>query len=68
LTTTVASSTWAYHAHGNACTKDGACDTGHCVDHVCCEAASCGDCMRCNDAKTPGVCTACANCSAGVCD
>lgn len=43
--------TWEYHSHGAACTSDKQCDTGHCVDGVCCESV-CGTCQRC-DQVTP---------------
>jgi hypothetical protein len=65
---TVSSETWEYHVHGDACRKDADCETGHCVDHLCCEQSACGSCERCNDVKAPGVCTACASCSNTKCD
>jgi hypothetical protein len=54
---------WEYHVHGNSCSRDGECDTGHCVDGVCCES-SCGggtpfDCLSCsraNGGAVDGVC------------
>ncbi|HEY6460837.1 MAG TPA: hypothetical protein VIY73_11825, partial [Polyangiaceae bacterium] len=65
--------TWEYHSHGAACTGDSQCDTGHCVDGVCCETV-CGTCQACNQAAslepgppspgpvaTPGVCSAITN-------
>jgi hypothetical protein len=62
--------TWEYHSIGGACTADTQCDTGHCVDGVCCETASCGTCASCDQVTnlspgppppgtigTPGVCS-----------
>ena len=62
--------TWELHSHGAACTADTQCDTGHCVDGVCCETV-CGACQRCDQVAelepgppspgpvaTPGVCSA----------
>ncbi|MGH7294701.1 MAG: Kelch repeat-containing protein, partial [Polyangiaceae bacterium] len=39
--------TWELHSSGAACTADTQCDTGHCVDGVCCETV-CGTCQRCD--------------------
>jgi hypothetical protein len=68
--TTALGDTWEYHSHGAACTADTQCDTGHCVDGVCCEAV-CGTCQRCDQSASvapgpptpgpvpsPGVCSA----------
>ena len=53
--------TWEYHTHGGACANDSACDTGNCVDGVCCEVTACpGTCQGCNG-TTPGVCSAVMN-------
>lgn len=49
--------TWQYSSKGGACSVDGDCDTGHCVDGACCGTASCGTCEACNLA-TPGTCSA----------
>ncbi len=57
------SDTHTYYVRGNACSPNGAstaCDTGFCTDGVCCEAASCGTCQRCDEngaATASGVCT-----------
>jgi len=65
---------WEYHATANGCRSDGDCDTGHCVDGLCCEKASCGTCNACNvDATTAGTCaprpsTALDPNCAGTCD
>jgi hypothetical protein len=66
---TALAETWEYHSHGAACTADTQCDTGHCVDGVCCESV-CGTCQSCDQAAsllpgppppgpiaTPGVCS-----------
>jgi hypothetical protein len=65
--------TWEYHSNGAACTADAQCDTGHCVDGVCCET-TCGACQACDQVAslepgppspgpvaTPGVCSAVTN-------
>jgi hypothetical protein len=49
--------TWAYYVRANTCSSDSQCDTGHCVDGVCCESTSCGTCQACNVASNPGICT-----------
>jgi MYXO-CTERM domain-containing protein len=69
--------TWEYYTRGAACGGDAGttCPSGTCVDGVCCETSSCGECSRC-DTPTPGVCapvpdgTACSNggtCQTGAC-
>jgi hypothetical protein len=49
--------TWEYAASGGSCTKDAECDTGHCVDGVCCEVASCGTCEVCAVGSAHTECT-----------
>src|SRR6185436_1752002 len=49
--------TWEYAASGGTCAKDAECDTGHCVDGVCCEVASCGICQVCAPGKAITACT-----------
>jgi hypothetical protein len=69
--------TWTYHTRGGPCACSGGavacvnadCDTGYCIDGVCCEGASlasssppgCGTCQDCNTAQRPGVCATVAN-------
>ncbi len=63
--------TWEYHTAGGACAcatgtacASPACDTGFCVDGVCCEGASlattsppaCATCQACDTAASPGTC------------
>ena len=55
------SDTWVYHAHGDVCTAGSQCDTGFCVDGVCCDASSCGTCQSCNTATSSGACAAVTN-------
>jgi hypothetical protein len=50
--------TWEYHTRGGDCTAPDQCDTGACVDGVCCESASCGACEACNLQDHPGECAA----------
>jgi hypothetical protein len=61
--------TWEYHQIGNPCQGDDDCDTGHCVDRLCCESDKCNGCEACNLPSNPGRCTACgAACTdAGAC-
>jgi hypothetical protein len=44
--------TWEYHVRGGACSTAAECDTGFCVDGVCCESACGGgapnDCLACS--------------------
>jgi hypothetical protein len=65
---TYQNSTFEYHVRGDACRDKTTCDTGNCVDSLCCDQAKCGSCERCNDPKSPGVCTACSSCTNGKCD
>jgi hypothetical protein len=53
--------TWLYHARGAQCSSSASCDTGFCVDGVCCEVSSCSQCYSCDvyDAASgfyPGSC------------
>jgi hypothetical protein len=41
---------------GTGCTADAQCDTGHCVDGACCQAAACELCQSCNVAGSAGSC------------
>jgi len=59
--------TWEYHVHGETCAADKDCDTGHCVDGVCCESVCTRPCSVCNLPKTAGTCAPTPGC-AGVCD
>ena len=43
---------------GVACGADGECESDHCADGVCCDAACDGVCVACNLPATPGKCTA----------
>ena len=45
---------------GQSCGGDSECDSGNCVDGVCCDQpkTSCGTCMRCDLAASKGTCTA----------
>lgn len=56
-----ASETWLLYVRGNTCTTASDCDTGYCVDGVCCEQSSCGSCQACNTAAAPGQCGPVAN-------
>jgi hypothetical protein len=57
--------TWKFRTHGGPCATNSDCDTGFCIDGVCCEGASqtpansgtCGVCQACNTAANPGFCT-----------
>ena len=50
--------TWEYHAFGGACSSGTQCDTGYCVDGVCCESSSCPVCQSCDlgTGTGPGKC------------
>jgi hypothetical protein len=43
-------------AQGSTCATDHQCGTGHCVDLVCCGAASCPSCQACNVGASAGSC------------
>jgi hypothetical protein len=52
--------TWEMHLRGYACTSGSQCDSGYCVDGVCCEVSACpGTCVSC--ATGGGVCAAVEN-------
>jgi hypothetical protein len=53
-------SLWESHAHGESCASAGECDTGFCVDGVCCEQSACGVCQSCNG-TSPGQCASVTN-------
>jgi len=42
---------------GDTCTCDNDCQSGFCVDGVCCNTACTGTCMACNVQGSPGTCT-----------
>jgi hypothetical protein len=50
------SAIYELNLRGGPCAKDSECDTGHCVDGVCCESATCGTCEACNFGTQAGVC------------
>jgi hypothetical protein len=52
--TGTAGSCVAKKALGQACTGDKACQSGHCVDAVCCSSACTGTCLACSAAKKGG--------------
>jgi MYXO-CTERM domain-containing protein len=58
--------TWEYSAEGETCGKDTDCDTGHCVDSVCCATDCSAVCSSCSLPATRGICTPMAGCS-GAC-
>jgi MYXO-CTERM domain-containing protein len=43
---------------GNACSSSSDCDSGFCVDGVCCDRACDGQCEACDGTSKPGVCSA----------
>jgi hypothetical protein len=62
--------TWAYFTRGGSCSMASDCETGFCVDGVCCEQASCGPCRACDTAASPGLCAPVPNgtaCATGIC-
>ncbi len=42
---------------GTACGCDGDCDSGFCVDNVCCNSACTETCKSCNTRSAPGICS-----------
>lgn len=56
--------TWEYYVVGDTCASADTCSTSSCVDGVCCEQASCGECEACNTIASPGVCKPCEKCDA----
>jgi hypothetical protein len=43
---------------GQACaTYDSVCESGHCVDGVCCRESACSTCQVCNTPGSPGTCS-----------
>ncbi|MDI1483685.1 MopE-related protein [Polyangium sp. y55x31] len=44
--------------NGSACAANGECQSGICVDGVCCNSACNGDCQTCNKAGSVGTCAA----------
>lgn len=42
--------------NGQKCKLDSECQSGECVDGICCENACEGQCMTCNDTQKPGKC------------
>ncbi len=48
--------TWEYWSYGGGCTANTECDTGLCVDGVCCETACDGQCQACNEPNQAGTC------------
>ncbi len=66
---TIVNDTWEYYAIGNPCKGPEDCDTGHCIDGLCCEQDGCGTCEACNLPGDPGHCSSCAPCdtASGAC-
>ncbi len=44
-------------ANGDPCTLPSECDSGECVDSVCCDSGCAGNCMRCDLAGRLGICS-----------
>ncbi len=53
---TIVQTTHEYYAYGGNCTAASECDTGFCVDGVCCTVSSCPNCSDCSG--TTGACAA----------
>jgi hypothetical protein len=50
--------TWLYRHHGEPCTSGATCDSGNCIDGVCCDQATCnGVCQSCDVPGAIGVCS-----------
>jgi hypothetical protein len=47
----------AKKAQGSMCAADGQCETGNCVENVCCGSAACGQCQSCAMPGSLGTCT-----------
>ena len=47
---------------GTSCVTDGMCQSGFCVDKVCCNTACTGTCMTCDAAGSAGTCSQAAAC------
>ncbi|HXU05915.1 MAG TPA: hypothetical protein VN903_33405, partial [Polyangia bacterium] len=47
----------ARRSNGEACSCAGNCQSGFCVDGVCCNSACTDTCKACNDQSAPGMCT-----------
>jgi hypothetical protein len=68
--------TWEYHTRGGACELGEQCNTGFCVDRVCCESEGCSACERCDLESSPGTCAPAPDgveceggtCRSGVCE
>lgn len=59
--------TWSYAAYGGSCTAATQCDTGFCVDGVCCSQAKCGVCGACNLEGSVGTCASVKTAQHDVC-
>ncbi|MBK7581893.1 MAG: hypothetical protein IPI67_17000 [Myxococcales bacterium] len=53
--------TWTLYVRGDQCSSAADCDTGNCVDGVCCAVSGCGQCERCDlngaQQSATGTCT-----------